>query len=139
MESTAAAQNLATLQGGREMSVTYRDGKTETVKVLQLPIEKYPELLKLWMGDEQAQLDLYCDKTPGWSKALTIESHHALVECAQEINRSFFEPWVQRRMAKIEMVKPGMFDKILGGAEPSTSPNSSPKLRPMPVSAVLQR
>jgi len=127
--STPTAQdNFTTMMGGIDLTVTLQDGSSETVKVLQLPIEKYPELAAKW-GDEQAQIDLYCSKPSGWAKTLTVASHDQVMEEAEKVNGDFFTRWLRRRMGKVDALRPGALDKVF---ETSTLPSSSPKrpLRP---------
>lgn len=173
------AGNFATLMGGVGMAATLRDGSKPMVKVVQLAIERYPELLAS-LGDEAAQLEIYCQipkvqspeseqhnpaaagpqglskvQSPGagvepvrtrqsvarddsrqadedlwqpvpkgWAKLLTPESHNRLMVEAERLNHDFFSQWLQRHLAKMELLKPGIVEKLIGGL---ISQNTPPK------------
>lgn len=103
---------MTTLMGGTDLVVTKRDGSTETVKVLQLGIEKYPELLQS-MDDEIASINLYCGRSStGFATSLTLQSQEAVIEAGEKVNSDFFKRWIDRRMARTERLQPGLLEKI---------------------------
>jgi len=127
--------NMATLYGGSELTVTYRDGRTEVVKVRQLIIDDYPKLLKV-LDDEPAQIDFVCDRPNGWSNTLALESFEAVLQEGDKLNEAFFTRWLQRRMNKQEKLLPGLGEKIqnqvvtsLSSAPKSQSPPAGPARR----------
>jgi hypothetical protein len=124
-ETLKEPTTFETLIGGKELSVTMRDGKTETVKVLQLPIADYPKLLGS-LENEEAQIELYCAKPAGWSKELMPASHDAVMEEAERINGDFFSRWAQRRMRKLEALRPGMVEKMFANLQAAVRPGSLP-------------
>jgi hypothetical protein len=118
--------NLATVMGGTHLTVEFLDGKSETVKVLQLAVEKYPLLVQL-IGDESSALDLYCGKEAGWAKSLSVKSHTELIEKAEEINKGFFEAWLRRTSARLDLTRP-LAERIAAATQRlSTSGSLSPK------------
>ena len=74
------------LAGGRTLPIAFSDGRTEEIKVRQLPIRLLASL-NARQGDEPALVELYCDKEDGWADSLTHESYHAVVTVGDEINR----------------------------------------------------
>ena len=109
------ANTFETVMGGADLVVRHRDGTDDTVKVLQLPIADYPRLLAS-LENEEAQLELYCGKPTGWAGTLSLQSHNALMEKAEELNGDFFSRWAKRRLAKMEVLRPGAMDKLFDGA-----------------------
>lgn len=117
--------NFATLVGGVEMEVTLGDGTVEKVFVSQLAIKRYPELLGL-LDDEGALLELYCGKEKGWAEGLTPGSHELLIVAAEKLNADFFWPWLQRRLRRMERVRPGVTTTAKVG-EGQTLPSLRPR------------
>jgi len=109
---------MAIVMGGAEMDVTLRAGGVERVKVLLLDIEQYPKLLAS-LEDERTQVELYCGRPPGWARTLTPAAHDLVMKTAEELNRDFFSSWVQRRMAKLEVIKPGLLEGLVRQLAPS--------------------
>lgn len=101
----------AALYGDREMTVTKTDNSTETVKVRQLLVKHFPEFIKL-IEDEPKQVEFYCGKPDGWSDSLTVNSFEEVLKTGDEMNKDFFERWVQRRLARQEQVMPGMSERL---------------------------
>jgi hypothetical protein len=95
---------MATLLGGRELTIhrLERDAD-EKVFVRQLPIKLYPKLRDC-LADECAQLELYCDKPPGWAESLTPPQHEQLITVAEEINRDFFSRWLDRQKGRAALL-----------------------------------
>jgi hypothetical protein len=150
---------FTTLMGGKEITVTRRDGSAESVWVRQLPIEDYPKLLLL-LDDELGQVELYClvavgglrsageaqagGSRPaeqeqnwaavpaGWAKTLRPESHELVINTAEGLNRDFFSRWMRRRMGRLELVRPGLADQVFAGLAGGAGavPAGSPNLSP---------
>jgi len=120
---------METLVGSSELTVEFRDGRTQTVTVRQLPIKLYQQYLAS-MDDECAMVELLCSYPKGWADTLTPASHVAVVEEGTRINRDFFEPWVQRRLERQKLFVPDLLDRMLKMAEPGQpSPASPPASR----------
>lgn len=96
--------DIGTILGGEEIRVTTVDGKTETVKVRQLPLSAYPAYLAC-QDDECVQVALLCDREPGWADTLTIESVEAILAKGDEINADFFGRWLRRRAARLDRIQ----------------------------------
>ena len=77
---------LTILAGGRTLPVIFSDGRTEAIKVRQLPIRLLASM-DARQDDEPALVELYCDKDKGWADSLTHASYHAIVTVGDEINR----------------------------------------------------
>jgi hypothetical protein len=126
-ETVKGPTGFETLMGGKDVTVTYQDGKTEAVRVRQLCIEDYPKLLAA-MQDEATQAELYCGKEVGWAKQLTTECHDLVMEEGERINADFFGRWVQRRMRKLKLLGPELTDKLVGALANAQSKPTSPGL-----------
>jgi hypothetical protein len=136
-EKTASETNFDTLMGAVEVTIKKRDGTTEKIKVLQLPVEKYPELASR-LHDEGKQIELYCERQEpegtwkpvpiGWAAALSPAAHNQVMETAGDLNKDFFEAWLRRRVATMEAMRPGVIEKFLA-VEAQTLPSTSPKRR----------
>jgi len=74
----------------------------------------------------------------GWAATLMPDSHELVISTAEALNADFFARWLQRRMRRLETVRPGLADKMfaaLAGAPGSGLPSSSPKSAPTAGSA----
>lgn len=120
-------QEVTVIRLGEALEVGHAT-KTETVKVLLVDIEHYPQLLSS-LGDELAQIQVYCDRPIEWVKSLSPVSHKLVIETAERINRDFFPSWVQRRLDKLEMIKPGLVASLSEGLLGTTKANG-PHLAP---------
>ena len=118
-----------TLMGGKELVIwRLAEGaeREETVRVRQLPIKLYPRMLEC-VDDEAALVELYCDQPKGWAETLSLDSFEAIVAEADKLNADFFSRWVARRLGRMERVKPGITERMLGAASSSlTTPPKSP-------------
>jgi hypothetical protein len=130
---------MTTINGGTEILVLFNDGKEpETVKVRQLPVKLMPEFSKT-MGNEPAQIELYCDKPSGWSETLTPESSNEIADLGLELNLDFFGKWFRRQKRTSEAMNPGISEKIqkeLSAAVimSATNRQTSPSLDSSPAS-----
>ena len=102
---------LTTILGGEDISITLRDGTSENIKVRELPIKKLDEFLRK-IGDEDALVELYCDKETGWAANLTRESWEKVLEKGDEINLDFFTSRARKRLERHEKILPGFLEKI---------------------------
>lgn len=131
--SETKAEGLVLAAGGVEVEIEYREtGQKEFVKVAQLPVRSMERYLRVF-DDEEKAIELFCGKQDGWAALLTAASHNELIEKGQEINFPLFEGWYRRRMARAELLSPGVNAKIMDlmgdvarSAIESTSPSSSP-------------
>lgn len=96
-------KQFATLVGGIDLSITKLDGSTESVKVRQLPVKLFPQYLAT-MLDEQKQVELLCDRQPGWADTLTPDSHELIVMEGEKLNRDFFSRWLQRKKEREALI-----------------------------------
>jgi len=125
--------SFAILLGGNEILVTRQDGRTETVKVLKLPIKQFPALLKAITGSEEQQAEVYCGQPSGWAETLDRESMEKVIIEGEELNVSFFERWYQRQRKRNEIMMPGITEKVVSSLMPkkelaqSPSPSSAQK------------
>jgi hypothetical protein len=94
------------VMGGEELEVVYTDGEKETVKV-GIVRTRHMDKFLLALDNEPSAVDIYCGKPPGWNERLTEESFNAVAEKGQALNLPFLTPWLRRRMARLEAVKPG--------------------------------
>jgi hypothetical protein len=116
---------MATLLGGTTVTVRKLDGTTEEVKILQLPISKFPEMIGA-MDDEIAMVELFCGKPKGWAETLQIDDVERVVIEGERVNKGFFERWFRRKVTRAELMYPGSVEKIMTTALNSrtSSPNS---------------
>ncbi len=131
------SNSFETLLGGAEMEVEFVGGEKAKVWVRQLAIEEYPRLLML-LEDEVGQVELYCrvatggDKggekggweavPEGWGRGLTPASHDAVMTKAEELNRDFFYRWLRRRLEKVELIRPGLVERMVEGLAVGAGP-----------------
>jgi hypothetical protein len=70
----------------------------------------------------------------GWAATLMPDSHELVISTAEALNKDFFWRWMRRRMDKLELVRPGLAEKMFAGVGaaalglglPSSSPKSAP-------------
>lgn len=98
---------MVTLVGGVEMTAQKLDGTTEAIKVRQLPVRLLQEYAGK-IGNEADMVELFCDKPKGWADSLTFESHGAIVEQGEELNKEHFFGWLQRQVQRQEKLLPRM-------------------------------
>lgn len=103
---------LTTALGGVEMPVVHHDGKHETVKVRQLPVEFYPKFQQALVTNNELMLTvLYCDRSVEWVRSLTSQSYSQVADKGEELNLPFFGAWVRRGRARNEATNPGFTAK----------------------------
>ena len=119
---TDNSKSVATLLGGRQITVKKQDGTEETVTVRQLPISAVEDYMKA-LDSEPALADLYCEKPKGWSLSVTRDDFEQVVIVGGELNDSFFSRYLGRRVARLEMLAPGTRQRI---ADRLPLPNLSP-------------
>src|SRR5688572_11114890 len=107
MDTPTAKNSIATLCGGIDYTATKRDGSSETVQILQLPIKQFPAYSKV-LTDEPALVDLLTGKPKGWSETLTNESFEQIVQEGKKLNADFFERWLRRQFETQEKLTPGI-------------------------------
>lgn len=96
-------EDMTALMGGEKVSVTYHNGKTETVFVRELPVRLFQDYA-LVVADESKSVELFCSKPEGWADTLTRKSFLNILAKGEETNLSFFVEWGKRlheRTAKI--------------------------------------
>jgi|SRR5581483_8383162 len=132
----SSPDDLITVNGGIDgIEVEHRDGSKEIVKVLEIPIRNLGEFAKaLGLGDELAQVEIYCDKPKGWGETLTNTSANQILNEGQRVNLPFFEDWCRRQFRWMESQKPGalrelektLTDAIAVSSRSGNSPQPSP-------------
>lgn len=100
-----------TLNGGAEIEVIKSDGWPEKVFVRQLPVRQMAELGKA-MDDEITSAELYTGKDKAWLEALPRDSVEQIIVEGERLNADFFARWSKRRIARMELIRPGAFAKL---------------------------
>lgn len=102
--------------------------KRERVMVRVLPVDIYPELLKL-QNDEPSLVAIYAGKFSKdketqiytvdreWATRLTPESNEKVVEVGERLNGDFLARWFARQKARVDRIRPGMMDRFMDKAE----------------------
>lgn len=129
-EQNAGPTNVETLMGSTDVAAVLQDGSRERVRVLQLPVAKYPELAAA-LVDEGRQLEIYCGQPTGWAATLAPGSHNELMETAERLNRDFFDAWLRRRMAKVELVRPGAVEKFFAPGAAAGAAGAAGQISPV--------
>ena len=114
---------METLLGGADYPVTKLDGTVVTVLVRQLPLSDFPTLLAR-MEDEPSMAELYCGQKAGWAATLTLESLEKVIEAGERLNEDFFARWLARRLKRQERLMPGLTEKLMASAWPTSPPKS---------------
>jgi len=99
-ENKKGPSKLETLMGGNEIAVVLLDTGSERVKVRQLAVKYLPELLRIESSlpfDEIAEVCLLTGKETDWAERLAPESHEAIINEGEKLNRDFFGRWVSRQ------------------------------------------
>ena len=99
-----------TLFGGEELSVSFKDGTADTVRVLQLDVDSWPKY-SLIANKEKRAVELFCNKPEGWAETLAPESFDRVIEKGEEINLPFYERWCRRMDRRNEIFNPGIGEK----------------------------
>jgi len=123
---------METLNGGREVIVTFTDGTTGGIFARQIPIREYDAAFKR-SEDEIGLCALVVQKPVEWIYTLCPESYEALVQAVEEVNAKGFFVWSQRQGArlidKMNKVNP---EVLRLAAQVSGLKNSSPELHLSP-------
>ena len=101
---------LINLIGGEELDVKYADGREDRVKVGILRVKARERYLEV-MGDEGAQVELFCGREKGWADRLSAESYDAIAEKGQKLNLPLFQNWYRRLLERSEAMAPGEFER----------------------------
>jgi len=86
----------ATLFGKEDITVTCRDGRTETVSIKQIPIREVGKFLEL-LDDEPSLVEFLCGKEKGWADGLSIESYEEVAERGTALNYPTCAGFLARR------------------------------------------
>ncbi len=100
-ESTPKIDPTLVALGGADLLVTFRDGRTETVKVRILEIVHFPRYLAAVMQDLTCA-DLVCGQAPGWSEQLSTTSVLDINDKAYELNFTNARRYYERRASLME-------------------------------------
>jgi len=106
MTTENTVSKTETLFGGTELVVSLKDGTSEIVKVIQLPVSKFIDFAKV-IDDECEMVSLVCNKKKEWCDSLQIEAFELLVAECERINMDFFGRWLQRRINRQQRILPG--------------------------------
>lgn len=120
-----AAEEMTALTDGTAIIVTKKDGSTESVKVLDLAVEKLPDLLA-GLNDMPLQIEIYCGKEKGWAAQLTKQSQREVATLGDKVNMDFFDWWLGRQTAWAD--KLAVAAKLISIIQPLV--NSSRTARP---------
>jgi len=110
-----------TLLGGRDLQITLRDGKAETVKVRQIPVSEMPKYANA-LQNEAAMAGLFCEKPAEWIASVSDESFEQIIEAGEEINAYFFGRWMERQRRRAERIAPGITEKVTSRITSQNSP-----------------
>lgn len=109
-EPQTPGSGLQKLVGGVEVDIEYLDGRPERVKVRYLPMRQMARYLEVFQ-DEEATVELFCDKPKGWASTLCPDSYTAIADRGQELNLPLFRNWYRRLTARSEAINPGFLAK----------------------------
>ena len=113
------------------------EGRTEErVKVRALAVKHYPKIVSA-LGDQLALAALYCGKVLAdghpadghpadgnqagqpdveWAGDLAPESLKAIMEEGNRLNLDFFSQWFDRQKGMVEILRPGLAEKLMAKA-----------------------
>jgi hypothetical protein len=86
-------------------------GKKEWVTVREFRARKMERYLAI-QGNENAKVELYCNRPEGWSDILAPTSFTAIANTGQELNLPFFQDWYRRLKQTSEAINPGLLEKV---------------------------
>ena len=113
-----------TLLGGRDLGITLRNGKTETVKVRQIPVwemQKYAAAIQ----NELAMAEIFTARPAEWCKSLSDQSFEEIIMVGREINAHFFGRWMERQRSLAESIAPGITEKVTSQITLPSSPSNA--------------
>lgn len=115
--TAAPVEPMTVVLGGERLTVSFLDGRPpEEILVRLLRVNAYPSFA-LALGDEVAQVALFCDRPRPWAEALHPQSHDDVMERGHTLNLSFFERWLSRQTRERQVVDPGLEERMVGLAE----------------------
>jgi hypothetical protein len=114
---------LVNVLGSVEVTVQFQDGRSETVKVQQVPFNKMLDYLRA-QDDECQLIELVTGKPKEWPLSLTSEDFNRIVELGEKVNADFFGQWWNRRLARLERMLPRKQTSASNSGSP-TSPSSA--------------
>jgi len=117
---TPTTDSVAALIGSKECLVTYRDGRTETVRVNALSVRDFKIYLDK-LDDESGRIEMATGKPDKWADILTPSAHEDILAAVEEMNDPGFFAWLRRRVQRQERLAPGSSGE-LGKALLSASP-----------------
>ncbi|MBN2069104.1 MAG: hypothetical protein JW739_05655 [Opitutales bacterium] len=88
-------RKTVTVLGGAMVPVTFRDGTTAEIKVIELPVRKAVESFKEDL-EEWERVALYCEKSQGWVDQLTNQSYEDIIKVGSELNRPILHGYLTR-------------------------------------------
>ena len=124
---SAATQELYTVLGGRSLTVTHMDGRTEKIKVHQLAIEQFADYID-FQSQEHKLVGLLCDRPDTWYRSLKHEDYINILKIGEELNFTRAEAWIDRRGDAMARLRKRMESVI---AHTPTLPDS-PGMRLLP-------
>ena len=123
---------LATVLGGIHLQARFRDGKTETVLVRELPVRELPSYARA-LDDEAKSVELLLGKPEGWADWLTNESFLEILTKADELNVPFLAAFLKRKIERARRATPDFDLHIRHLTEAILIANGT--LSPSPISA----
>jgi hypothetical protein len=103
---------LTNLTGSNLMDAMFDDGHKDKVTVFQIRVKDFQRAIES-IQDEAMLVDIYCRKPDGWSLTLDLASFDAIAEAGKIINKTFFERRAARTVEMLEVLMPGLRQKIL--------------------------
>ena len=107
LDKQIAPISMATVLGGEQVKVTFRDGTSETVWVYGPAIRTATRWMELdasgFAGEVLKVEEVYCRKPEGWLDGLTPQSYEALLAKGDELSRPFYDR-ARQRAAEAEVV-----------------------------------
>lgn len=85
------------LNGGAEIEVTLNDGRTEKVKVLDIPVRRRAEIGEAIGRGETEEVQLYTGRKLDWIDSLTPESFDKIIEEGHRLNLTKGTAWLKAR------------------------------------------
>lgn len=114
---------IETLLGGNEIEVQYVDGRTERVRVRQLPVADYRQA-QACFDDELSLVALVCGQVRHWAGQLTPESYEAVAVETRRVNALFFA-WLGRQVrAQLDVLPQDLRDTLARGLSSASSPTT---------------
>lgn len=119
--NTSGPTEQEIIEGGTLISVRYRNGQTEQMKVRILPLRELPRLAAC-LQNEAEMAEIYCDQPAHWADALTADSVFAIVDAGERLNADFFGRYLDRLLRRQAALVPG----VAAGSSMSSPTSPSP-------------